>query len=198
VYWWGQFSLALSESYDDATLGDVAAADDYSHHGSNMVANSFNAEYQKDNFPDELIMDAIKSEGVFARATPIQRRIVTETSLATIVLHMYAIDKMYKSVDVCNTGVTDPDNWWDRGVASLIGWSEGTEDGGSEDSGTLFYDISQYVCAWYETCVADGDAKVNKMLMSSLKEGKQSLTDLDCGTAEAKLNEAELYLQVST
>ena len=65
-------------------------------------------EKYQDAFPnslpligDKLTKDAILSMEIVSAATPNQQRIVAEALLVAIVLHVHAIDSMYKSINFC-------------------------------------------------------------------------------------------------
>ena len=62
--------------------------------------------------------------------------------MVTVLLHIYAIDSMYEAIDKCST---EP---WDRAVAALTGWAEGTDNA----KGLLFMSIGRYLCSRAATC----------------------------------------------
>ena len=80
---------------------------------------------------------------IVSAATPNQQRIVAEASIVAIVLHVHAIDSMYKSINFCVD--SNPNSaWWDAGGALLVGWPEGKSDGGSNSIGYLLYNVAQF------------------------------------------------------
>ena len=165
---------------------------DYNN-GQNYVANSLKSEYGED-FANIIIDSAIMGTGNFSTSSPKARRAVVEDAMAIIVLHSYAITAMYTGIDNCNEGKPDT-YWWDDAVASLVGWAEGTESGGSNSNGFLFYEFAQNLCTDVDLCNIGDDSEVNRLLMLALTDGKQNLLDLDCSSADEDLAEVELLIE---
>jgi hypothetical protein len=189
VYWWNKYALSLSQSVTDVSLSDMANA---VHHEQNTLAVEYSNEYDIYTLIENIILK--KSDFEWNEATSVQRRELVEILLATVVLPVYALDSMYSAVDNCNNGQDSVE--WDKAVATLIGYLEGPDDGGSE-KGTLLYDIGQYLCSNANTCNDNGDAEVNRLLMNELKLGKQNLDSKQCTLASESIYTIEILFQVS-
>ena len=193
MYLWNKFGLSLSQTIDDVSLNDMALA--YNHE-KNTVAQSYDNKFAI----DDLVTNVIQKTGDFVSASSIQRRQVVETLLATVVLPIYSLDSLYRSIDTCTNnqsagqGQHDTSEW-DKAVASLVGFLEGPDNGGS-DKGVLFYNLGQFLCANSDACNNDGGAEVNDLLMTSFKDGKAQLLEADCASAEQHVFEVEVYIQV--
>ncbi|KAL7522638.1 hypothetical protein ACHAWX_007338 [Stephanocyclus meneghinianus] len=192
IYLWNKFGLSLSQTIDDVSLNDMALA--YNHE-KNTVAQSYDDKFAI----DDLVTDVIQKSGDFILASSIQRRQVIETLLATIVLPIYALDSFYTAIDTCTSNQIDGQDQhdtseWDKAVASLVGFLEGPNDGGS-DKGILFYNLGQNLCDNAGACENGGDAKVNNLLMTSFKDGQAQLLDSDCTSAEQTVFMIEIYMQ---
>jgi len=77
----------------------------------------------------------------------------------------------------------------------LVGWTEGSQDGGSSNNGVLFYNIAQYLCRATGKCNIANDSEVNRSLITRLEEGKQQLLSKDCVGAYTQAMEIEKLLQ---
>eukprot|EP00804_Cyclotella_cryptica_P018112 CCRYP_005898-RB/>CCRYP_005898-RB protein AED:0.02 eAED:0.02 QI:1433/1/1/1/0.93/0.88/17/82/2547 len=192
VYWWNKFGLSLSQTMYDVSLNDMALA--YNHE-KNTAAQSYDAKFAI----DDLVTSAIQKTGDFISTSSIQRRQVVETLLATIVLPIYALDSLYNAIDTCTNnqiageGQHDTTEW-DKAAASLVGFLEGPNDGGS-GKGALLYNLGQVLCANAGACDNGGGADVNNLLMASFKDGKDQLLESDCTSAEQHVYEIEIYMQ---
>ncbi len=191
VYNWGRYSKDDDTGFGYSSIKDLTT--DLYANDQNFISNDFTSKYG-DNFQDKIITDAIQGKGDFESFSPRSRRVATEAAMVIIVLHSYALDAMYTGIDYCNKGDQDT-YWWDDAVASLVGWAEGTNTGGSASNGFLFYNIAQYLCDVSRTCKDGGDSEVNRLLMVALTEGKESLWALDCASAESRLADVELLLE---
>ena len=120
---------------------------------------------------------------------------MAEASMVAITLHVYAIDSLFTADDLCDDNGSAAVKAWDTAVAALVGWTEGSQDGGSSDNGVLFYNVAQYLCKEAEKCNMVNDSEINRLLMSRLKEGKQHILSKDCVAAYTQANEIEKLLQ---
>ena len=175
---------------DDVSLSDMAQADS---HEKNTLGQSYDSEYDI----DELITSVIMATDDFSSASSVERREVAQVLLAAIVLPLYALDSMYKAIDNCNSNQNAQDtSEWDKAVASLIGFTEGTDAGGSE-KGLLFYNIGQMLCSSAGSCGESNIGRVNELLLTAFNDGKDQLLNGDCAAAEDYIYQIELYMQVS-
>lgn len=187
VYWWNRYGLSLSQSMDDVSLSDMAQA---VNHEKNTIARDYDTAYEL----DDLIISVIQKTGDFTSASAVEMRAVVEILLATVVLPIYALDQMYRAIDVCNMNqVQKAASEWDKAVASLVGFSEGPYPGGNE-GGALLYNIGQFLCTNAATCT---ESEVNTLLMTALTNGKDQLLNSECTAAEEHIYEIELFVQVS-
>jgi hypothetical protein len=145
---------------------------------------------------DEIISEAFNEKSVMLQGvTAQQRKVLAEASMVAITLHIYAIDSLFRAVEICDDNGSAAVTFWDKAVAALVGWMEGSEEGGSSDNGVLFYNIAQYLCTEADTCNTATDSKVSRLLISRLNEGKQHLLSKDCVYAETQAIEVEKLLQ---
>lgn len=143
------------------------------------------------------ILDEALNENSFMMkdATSIQRKVLAEATLVAITLHIYAIDSLFKAVELCDVDASTAATSWDNGVAALVGWMEGPEDGGSSNNGVLFYNIAQFLCDEADKCNMNNDSEVNRLMIRRLKEGKQHLNSRECVAADTSAIEVEKLLQ---
>lgn len=148
------------------------------------------------NAVNEIVYNAFDEESsMFQNASSLQRRVITEAYLVAITSHIYAIDSLFRADELCDDNGSEAIKAWDTAVAVLVGWTEGSQDGGSSDNGVLFYNIAQYLCKEAGKCNAANDSEVNRQLIRRLKEGKQSILSKDCVAAYTQANEIEKLLQ---
>ena len=143
------------------------------------------------------IVDEALNENSFMMkdATSIQRKVLAEATIVAITLHIYAIDSLFKAVELCDVDASTAATSWDNAVAALVGWMEGPEDGGSSNNGVLFYNIAQYLCDEADKCNMNNDSEVNRLMIRHLKEGKQHLNSRECVAADTSAIEVEKLLQ---
>jgi len=148
------------------------------------------------NAANEIIVEVFDEESsMFQYHTSLERRVMAEAYLVAITSHIYAIDSLFWADDLCDDNGSDAIQAWDTAVAALVGWTEGSQDGGSSDNGVLFYNIAQYLCKTAGKCNVANDSEVNRLLISRLKEGKQEIRSKDCVAAYTQANEIEKLLQ---
>ena len=153
-------------------------------------------ELYKDAVANKIVLEAFDEESsTFKDLSNFQRRIMTEASIVAITLHIYALDSLFRADELCDTNGSGAVKSWDTAVAALVGWTEGSEDGGSSDNGVLFYNIAQYLCKKAGKCNMADDSEVNRSLISRLQEGKQQLLSKDCVGAYTQAMEIEKLLQ---
>ena len=175
---------------DDVSLSDMAQADS---HEKNTIGESYDSEFDI----DELILSVIMATDDFSSASSMERREVVQVLLVAIVLPLYALDSMFRAIDNCNSNQNTQDtSEWDKAVASLIGFTEGTDAGGSE-KGLLFYNIGQMLCNSADSCGASNIGEVNELLFTAFNEGKDQLLSGDCAAAEDYIYQIQLYMEVS-
>lgn len=189
----------------------------------NTVSKSFSDEYTIAQYPKQLLEDAISGQGIFesastaSSASAIQRRIVAEATMVTMVLHVRALDAMYESIDVCQARATSgassasmdsPDySGWDTAVALLTGSAEGpygpleglstsSANNSNDSNGFLFYGISKYLCLQAGTCLPGEVSILNKIIMREIANGSIFLESDQCDSAEESLKQVEFYLQM--
>jgi len=70
---------------------------------------------------------------------------------------------------------------WDIAAANLIGSLEGPDDNGNpSDPGYFFFGLGQLRCEEFGTCDKDGNAEVNKALITLLYAGQSQLDSGNC------------------
>ncbi len=186
IYHWGRFSrIGLQGGY--YPLQKYATGQS---HPSNTVATAFSNHFSQLTHPsDNIVDDAIVGKGAFELENPRLRRIIAEASMVTILLHIYALDSMYEAIDDCDVEA------WDRATASLTGWAEGTEGA----RGLLFLSIGRFLCSRTASCEVSNsdhgeDAKVNKLIMLSLKIGRDSIEAGECSDAKEEVSKIETLI----
>jgi hypothetical protein len=177
VYWWNKYGLSLSQTMDDVSLSDMATRD---NHEFNTNAQYYDSEYVL----DDLIISVIQKTGDFASASGVERRAVVEALLTTVVLPIYALDSMYNAIDICDIAqVEKAASEWDKAAASLIGFTESA----------LFFNLGSQLCEFAPACTS---AEVNTNLLQALNDGQDQLLNSDCISAQEKIYEIELMMQV--
>lgn len=149
-----------------------------------------------DDVAQEIVFEALDEESsILQDVSAYERRVMAEASMVSIALHIYAIDSLFWADELCDSNGSDAVKAWDTAVAALVGWTEGSLDGGSSDNGVLFYNIAQYLCKAAGTCNMANDSEVNRSLIGLLEEGKQQLLSKDCVGAYKQAMEVEKLLQ---
>ena len=149
-----------------------------------------------DSTANTIVLEAFNEKSsMFQDLSNFQRRVITEAYMVAFSSHIYAIDSLFRADELCNDDTSDAVNAWDTAVAVLVGWMEGSRDGGSSDNGVLFYNIAQYLCEEAEMCNIADDSELNRSLISRLEEGKQQLLTKDCVPAYTQAMEIEKLLQ---
>lgn len=142
------------------------------------------------------VLEAFNEESsILKDISSYQRRVMAEASMVSISLHIYAIDSLFWADELCDSNGSDAVKAWDTAAAVLVGWTEGSQDGGSSDNGVLFYNIAQYLCKAAGTCNMANDSEVNRSLIELLEDGKQQLLSKDCVGAYTQAMEVEKLLQ---
>ena len=139
--------------------------------------------------------NAITGKEEFMWASVLKSSAAASLAIATIDMHMSILDNMYQAQ--CQNDQV-PQQWnlhWDNAVALTVGWSEGTEDGGSSIDGYLFFQLADELCAHFDNCDANGKSIVNKKLMEEFKYGQASLSSNQCSDAKAAMESIQIYLQ---
>lgn len=144
----------------------------------------------------EIVLEAFDEESsIFQDISAYERKVMAEASMVSITLHIYAIDSLFWADELCDSNGSDAVKAWDTAAAALVGWTEGSKDGGSSDNGVLFYNIAQYLCKAAGTCNMANDSELNRSLIGLLEEGKQQLLSKDCVGAYTQAMEVEKLLQ---
>jgi hypothetical protein len=160
------------------------------NHQNNSVAQNYDSEYAI----DELVISVIQKTDDFSSASPVERREIVQVLLTTVILQINALDSMYNAIDNCH--INGETSEWDKAVASLVGFLEGPNDGGS-DRGILFYKLGQFLCENSDTC-RNSDLEPSTMLMNKLEDGRDFLLSSDCISAQEQVYDIELTLHVSS
>ncbi len=205
VYHWGRHSRSHNDESNIA-LQDIAMSPELSE-PDNMVGAAFDTYFSGTGYAGSTFADTHEYSSMlglkdFVDATLRQRRIITESSLVTITLHIAAMDLLHKAIKNCNEGDTSSlgddegerrlkygAHHWDRAFAYLSGWAEETDDA----QGFLMMDIARFLCkAKPGSCNATtGDSEVNRLLIEAFLDGKEQLEGAGCAGAETRRGEIE-------
>ena len=141
---------------------------------------------------------AIMGQGPFELSSLLKNSAAASLSIATIDAHLYILDNLYEATRLCfaSTESLPPEMnaYWDRAVAATVGWTEGTDEGGSID-GYLFFQIAQELCENWDSCGNDGQSIINTNLMNYFKTGQQALKNGQCEDAKSSQANIEKLLQ---
>jgi hypothetical protein len=161
--------------------------------------DSFSRHYDDDDYADKIIRSALS--GTDTSLTDSQRRAIIVRSSQVLVVYFGALGAMYEAVSNCGTeasvrsGVIGSDSW-DKGAAMLIGYLEGTENGGSED-GYMFYDLAQEHCKEFGMCTDEmTDVEVNDQLIDLLYAGRGAMLGRSCNGLRKAADELASLLLV--
>ena len=127
------------------------------------------------------------SDGRFANASTEERRSAVEILFASFVSYFSALEALNYATFICSTDKDSATAAYDGGVAFLVGSIEGTERGGNpEQEGRFFYNVAKMACLYFDTCVEEGDAEINDMMLDTLVVGQSALKSSNCaGVTEA-------------
>lgn len=158
--------------------------------------------YQKDNYADTLITDAILNHAT-SRFKGYTRRQLSESILRTfqavaVYLPIHAL--LRSAIDECRTNndgkqptsengdAIAGQQYVDQAVALLVGSIEGPYSGGSLfGSGKMMYSLGKDMCRPFATCDIHDDSHANILLLFGFSEMKEYLDGYQCDEAEGVL-----------
>jgi len=173
-----------------------------SHPDVIVIYNYFASDYDVDY--TAVTENSIMGKESFLWSSVMKNSAAASLAIATIDMHMSILGNMYQAVTMCEDFSEDPstttsfDGWdiyWDSAVAAAVGWTEGTEDGGSVIDGYLFFQLAQELCEDFDSCEIDGQSSINKMLIAEFKKGQVALGNNECEDAQTSKSAIESYLQ---
>ena len=146
----------------------------------------------------DLTESAIQSSGNFVSSTPLQNSAAASLALVFMDLHLAILENMHQAIQSCRDG-NDPlvgREFIGRAAALAVGWAEGQEESGSDTDGYLYFQIAQEVCAHFSSCDENGNAIVNKNLITSFNNGDGIISnEMSCDKVEEEVGIIENYLQ---
>jgi hypothetical protein len=159
-------------------------------HAADSPFDLFRTYYQTDtyNFVDSKIIAALQLKSPYNQASQDQLTELVVGLLKYVVVHLSVLASLHFAGEECwkhNTGSAL--DYWDIGVALLIGSIEGSGLGGQQ-SGQLLYATAKENCGQFETCdSSNNDAFVNQMIVDALKTALISLENSDCQSVNSTL-----------
>mmetsp|Transcript_64 Transcript_64/g.114 ORF Transcript_64/g.114 Transcript_64/m.114 type:complete len:1370 (+) Transcript_64:91-4200(+) len=189
LYVVGRNSKAEGSEHGYQTLKDLATHVDRHHVPANQ---NFENYYQDGNYADTIIMKVFR--GQLGSINPLQMAVIAKGTIQTIVLHIAALQEMYKAVNKCEDGqYSDGIVAWDKSAALLIGSSQTKSSG----HGHFLFSLANQFCEDFKSCVPlAGEAKVNAELLPLLREGQKSLGDGNCYDVRRNIEDIEPLMLV--
>lgn len=147
------------------------------------------------DYADSIIRDAL-SNNKYDLET---RRLLVVRNCQYMIMFMTALQNMHEAIGNCEANETVQDaataESWDKAAASIIGFLEGTENGGSNE-GELFFALAKKYCDGFGTCSSSSStngvsAANNDRIVSILYSGRGAVSSRSC----SKLKEATTQLK---
>jgi hypothetical protein len=148
----------------------------------------FLAYYTNADYANRYVLEALQGTGAFAGKDNKARVQGVKKGTAYMNVWMYVIHEMEDAIGDCKAGCMncndDPVHAWDEAVAFYTGTLEGVDGSGS---GKLLYNLADYRCANFMTCVGaggtlttSGTSVVNTEIFKLFKQGLTKLTNGEC------------------
>jgi hypothetical protein len=151
--------------------------------------------YQSEIYGDTIIREALAGSSNQTVVSS-QRRSLVIRSCQVLVMHFSALQSLIDSLSYCSaTAASDVTASLDKAAAFLIGYLEGSEDGGS-GYGYLHYDLAQEYCQEFGTCTANGAAAVNDQWISLLYSARGAAMSRSCDALRKETKQMESVLMV--
>jgi hypothetical protein len=151
--------------------------------------------YQSEMHGDTIIREALTGSSN-QTVVPSQRRSLVIRSCQVMVMYFSALQSLIDSLSYCSaTAASDVTASLDKAAAFLIGYLEGSEDGGS-GYGHLHYDLAQEYCQEFGTCTVNGTAAVNEQWISLLYSARGAAMGRSCDALRKETKHLESALVV--
>jgi hypothetical protein len=151
--------------------------------------------YESELYGNTIIREALTG---FSNQTvvPSQRRSLVIRSCQVLVMHFTALQSLIDSLSDCSaTAASDATTSLDKAAAFLIGYLEGSEDGGS-GYGYLHYDLAQEYCEEFGTCTVNDTAAANDQWVSLLYSARGAAISRSCDALRKETKRMESVLMV--
>lgn len=150
--------------------------------------------YQSEKYGDTIIREALTGLSNLS-GVPSQRKALVIRSCQVLVMHFSALQSLIDSLSHCSaTAASDVTASLDKAAAFLIGYLEGSEDGGS-GYGYLHYDLAEEYCQEFGTCTVNGTA-VNDQWISLLYSARGAAMSMSCDALRKETKQIESILMV--
>ena len=184
---------------DDANTGKYFSIDGIrtpSTTDAQALWSSYLAEGSNGYSPTSITQHAIEGTIEFASTSPLKNSAAASLALATIDMHIAALDIMYQAKTACTARQQQQaSSYWDRAVAITIGWAEGASEGGSETDGHLIFQIAQELCQHFDSCDEFGRSKINNLLIEAFSNGLQYVRTSQCDQLQSSITTIATLLQ---
>jgi len=140
-------------------------------------------------FADDIVLEAFLNPTIADFAIPIL--------LKAMVLPHYAFRSFFAAVDVCKENLDLAEEFWDKGVAVLIGSIE-SADVGDTGRGSLhgmsWFALGKEYCGYFD-CANPTDPQdippASSMMMENIELGRQAIEKADCAGLKKKVRAME-------
>lgn len=159
---------------------------DYTSNDNMRIYKMFESFYgNRPQYSDDILLHAIEDKTLSQYTVP--------TLMKALVLPHYAIRSFFASVDTCMENPYQAEEFWDRGVAILVGSIEsqnlGNLDGGSRN-GMAWLSMSKEYCQHFE-CDFGGSAPAHVAIFEHLELGRQAIEKADCQGVKKRVSYLE-------
>jgi hypothetical protein len=170
--------LALHKDLRDVTIDE-----------HNRLYSMYEKFYDTTDFADHIAEAAFEDIALAVHTIPVL--------LKAMVLPQYAIRSFFAAVDVCSTGDNDAaENFWDRGVAVLVGSIEATRVVMDGNDGMSWWNLVYKYCAHFKCAEIGIDPPSLQKMMTNIELGRQSIKRSDCATATKRVQAMESIIVI--
>lgn len=140
-------------------------------------------------FADDVITEALSDKGLAEFTVPVL--------LKSMVIPHYAIRSFFAALDVCKENPSLAEEFWDNGIAVLVGSIESAEVGDTGKGslhGMSWFALGKEYCGYFN-CADETDAQsippVSIKMLENFERGRQAIHKSDCNGVKLRVRAIE-------